>query len=67
MTREFTPWNGDYRKTTYLARINGKEVPCWPNAGKMCSIDGSGREWGPEDGIEVRVCTYDEVTKRNQP
>lgn len=56
----YTLWNGDYEKQTYLALINGKEVPCWPNAGEMCAIDGSGRTWKPEDGIQVRVCTVAE-------
>mgnify|MGYP000570667506 CR=1 FL=1 len=60
MSKEFTLWDGAYVKETYLALIDGKEVACWPNAGKMVSCDRSGREWKPEDGIQVRICTMEE-------
>ena len=57
---DFTQWDGDYDKTFYLALINGKEVPCWPNAGYMCATDRSGRRWKPEDNIQVRKCAWEE-------
>lgn len=57
---QFELWNGDYIKTTYLALIDGKKVACWPNAGKMCACDGTGRSWRPEDNIQVRKCTFEE-------
>lgn len=56
----FTLWDGTYQKETYLALIDGKAVPCWPNAGRMVSCDRSGRAWKLEDGIHVRVCTIEE-------
>jgi hypothetical protein len=57
---EFEPWNGDYVKCTYLAKIGEEIVACWPNAGEMVSCDGSGRVWGPGDKILVRKCTQEE-------
>ena len=64
---KFTTWNGEYRKTYYLALIDGKEVPCWPNAGCMCATDGSGREWKSSDKIKVRRCTWEEHIAASKP
>lgn len=64
MITKFTVWNGDYTKTYYLALVNGAQVPCWPNAGEMCSAGGSGRTWTPGSGIQVRTCTHEEFTSQ---
>lgn len=57
---QFTLWDGTYDKDPHIALIDGKEVPCWPNAGEMNATDGTDRHWTPEDNIQVRTCTYDE-------
>lgn len=50
------PFIGMYQKKFYDVRLaNGEIVKhCWPNAGNMCAIDGSGREWSDIDPIEIR-------------
>ena len=60
MTTEYEIWDGEYVKKPYLALINGKEIPCWPNAGRMNACDGTGRYWMPNDNIKVRICTCEE-------
>lgn len=51
----FRPFEGDYEKQWYEVRLpDGEILLCWPNAGKMIAIDGSGGEWSPSDGIEYR-------------
>ena len=52
--RPFEIWDGDYIKSFYEVKINEEIIDCWPNAGKMMSVDGSGREWNKEDQILVR-------------
>lgn len=48
---EFVPFDGRYVKAYYDALLPGGEVVehCWPNAGVMCSCDGSGRVWEPDE------------------
>lgn len=43
----FYPWYGLYDKTMYdIKLLDGTIIDnCWPNAGLMMSIDGSGRSW----------------------
>ena len=51
---QFVVWDGQYEKMFYDVRTQeGEIVRCWPNNGFMCSMDGSGRNWGPADCIEV--------------
>ena len=54
-------WDGQYEKNPYFTFIKGKEIPCWPNAGVMLAIDGSGRSWKPEENILVRKGTVEEI------
>ena len=59
---EYPPieWNGEYEKVFYWVHLpGGAKVKCWPNAGLMCSVDGSGRHWKAEDRILVSVCNDD--------
>lgn len=53
-------WNGEYEKQSYDVWISGCDVVlgCWPNAGKMCATDGSGREWTKDQLLAVRVSEY---------
>lgn len=57
---DFALWDGTYEKEPYIALIEGKEVPCWANAGEMVACDGTDRYWVPGDNIQVRLCTHDE-------
>jgi len=52
---EFFPWEGAYVKGFYDVRVGGEVVPCCPNAGVMDAVDGSGRRFRPEDGVEARL------------
>jgi len=55
MENDFKLWDGSYDKTWYDIRLpSGEVLTCWPNAGCMMSMDGSGRTWLPKDNIEVR-------------
>ncbi len=49
--------NYDYEKDPYDVQLaDGTIVKwCWPNAGKMCAMDGSGRTWDHTSGIKVRL------------
>lgn len=51
---EFT---GDYEKIWYDVKLldGGVVHKCWPNYNHLCSTDGSGRKWGVEDQIQIRV------------
>jgi hypothetical protein len=55
---EMSKWHkftGRYIKRVYEVRLkNGDIVQCWPNAGKMTALDGSGRQFTEEDNIEIR-------------
>ena len=47
-------WNGYYEKRVYLVHVSNDEaVRCWPNAGIMNAMDGSGRAWVPGDNVLV--------------
>jgi hypothetical protein len=50
-------FTGRYVKKFYELRMrkNGRPVLCWPNAGYMNAVDGSGRQWSPHADVEVRV------------
>jgi hypothetical protein len=54
------PWDGTYEKQFYDVRYDRCKVQlhCWPNAGKMVAMDGSGLEWEREDAVEVRVSEF---------
>ncbi len=56
--REWLLWDGAYDKKFYDVWLGKGDVVihCWPNAGKMCATDGSGREWSfsAEAPIAVR-------------
>lgn len=48
----------DYEKEPLIARLcSGEEVLCWPNAGKLCAIDGSGRDFEGYAHVLVRTAT----------
>lgn len=53
-------WTGDYEKQCYDVWVKGCDVVlgCWPNAGFMCTTDGSGRQWSPSEVIAVRVSDF---------
>jgi len=54
--RRFRRWTGAYRKEFYEVRLkSGDIIECWPNAGRMVALDGSGREFKPEDKVAVRL------------
>ena len=47
---------GDYDKKEYLiGLLNGEVVNCWPNAGYMTAMDGSGRDFEPSDVWSFRL------------
>jgi hypothetical protein len=47
-------WDGDYEKQFYwLQTADGERVKCYPNAGIMNSLDGSGRQWRPDGAVQV--------------
>ena len=47
----------DYDKAPYEVLMrDGSAVQCWPNAGLMNALDGSGRMWGPDEHVLVRRC-----------
>ena len=49
MKKEKTPIP-DYKKCEYMVLLKtGEQIICWPNAGRMNAIDGSGREFWLED------------------
>lgn len=51
---EWLPWDGKYAKQVYLVKTqDGKIYECWPNAGFMSSIDGSGKQFSPTDKIKI--------------
>ena len=51
----FTSWDGDYEKVEYEVKLkSGEVVVCWPNAGRMNALDGSGREFYPKDVDGIR-------------
>jgi hypothetical protein len=49
-------WNGTYEKDFYWVYPpgNAPRVRCWPNAGMMHAVDGSGRVWKPEEQVGIR-------------
>lgn len=53
--QEFTK-DFDYEKIHYDVLLESGDIinECWPNAGKMCATDGSGRKWDYQDRIKVR-------------
>jgi hypothetical protein len=58
-------WDGEYEKQHYvLTTPIGEEVVCWPNAGRMCSSDGSGRQWWPCADCLVEQITIPEAWRR---
>jgi hypothetical protein len=50
------PWDGEYAKMFYDVWVKGGDVvqQCWPNAGVMCAMDGSGRQWKPAPDVAIR-------------
>lgn len=49
-------WDGSYEKEFHYVHLpDGTKVTCWPNAGTMNAIDGSGRRWRPEDKPLVSI------------
>lgn len=57
---EFKPWDGEYNKQFYDVLLPNGDIlkACWPNAGKMVSMDGSGRMWSVDDRIQVRKANH---------
>lgn len=53
---DFKPWSGEYNKQYYDVLLPDGEIVanCWPNAGQMMAMDGSGRKWSPGDNTLVR-------------
>lgn len=51
LTKDF-----DYEKQFYDVLLPSGVVVkhCWPNAGYLCDINGSGLKFGPEDNIKIR-------------
>jgi hypothetical protein len=52
----FQPWDGYYVKEMYDVKLKTGEVVanCWPNAGFMMAIDGSGGQFSVDDVEGVR-------------
>jgi hypothetical protein len=49
-------WDGSYEKEFHYVHLpDGTKVTCWPNAGTMNAVDGSGRRWRPEDKPLVSI------------
>lgn len=63
---DYTLWDGEYDKRFYAVLIKDKPVFCWPNAGEMNALDGSGKHWKPEDQVMVREALHDEVYPRKK-
>lgn len=55
------PFTGDYEKEFLDVLLPSGEVvyACWPNAGALAAMDGSGDRWTAEDGVKFRVCELD--------
>lgn len=52
-------FTNDYQKRFYDVKIGDEIVPdCWPNAGKICATDGSGREWGTGECLVRPTATH---------
>lgn len=67
MENEWYSFNEDYYQKERLDVLldTGEIVsPCWPNAGKVMSMDGSGREWG--HGAKVRKSTAPLFPKKDK-
>lgn len=48
----FDPWN--YEKEFYAVKLeDGSIIKCWPNAGYMNAVDGSGRMYNESHNIQV--------------
>lgn len=52
------PFRGEYEKTFYQIRFPDGEVRkhCFPNAGYMHALDGSGLMWSEKSQIEFKRC-----------
>lgn len=49
-------FTGRYIKTMYQVRLAcGDIILCWPNAGMLHAMDGSGRQFTDKDDIEIKV------------
>jgi hypothetical protein len=55
---EWQPFRGEYEKTFYQIRFPDGDVRkhCFPNAGYMHALDGSGLMWGEKSQIEFKRC-----------
>lgn len=53
---QFMPWSGYYLKVSYDVLLKTGEIKmnCWPNAGFMMTIDGSGGQYTVDDVEGVR-------------
>lgn len=50
-----------YEKRFYMARLpDGTCVKVWPNAWVLHSLDGSGRTWSTEAGVDVLALREDD-------
>ncbi len=63
--QDWHKWGGLYSKLFYEARLLGAEIvsPCYPNAGVLFALDGTGRTFLPSDKIEVRTITTEEAMR----
>lgn len=56
---KFTP-DFDYEKKPYIVKQNNEYMMCWPNAGRMNALDGTGRSIDPGEDVEVVIVDHDE-------
>jgi hypothetical protein len=56
-------WDGHYTKRDYIVHLPGECVKCWPNAGVMNALDGSGRIFKPDGKLVVSVLPNEEADR----
>lgn len=56
-------WDGHYTKREYIVHLSGECVRCWPNAGLMYAIDGTGRVFKPDGKTVVSIMTDAEADR----
>jgi hypothetical protein len=56
-------WDGNYIKQFYDVLVDKYNIVlhCWPNAGKMCAMDGSGRMFEPQNVLAVRLSEFQDL------
>jgi hypothetical protein len=56
-------WDGSYTKRMYVVHLPGECVVCWPNAGLMNAMDGSGRIFKPDGRTVITVMSDKEADR----